>query len=395
LPAYEVNVGLPDGPRNPIYAQGTGSWCNNYWGGPIQYTIFSRSFDNGNVLVLLRSQDNSLCRQYGDNSGVAITIDPPRYLLRQDGTFPAQPSNTVMLRQSEAAILFASNDLTNYSISGTVAYNGSGLAGVTLSGLPGSPVTNASGQYTTRVTSHWSGTATPTLTGYAFTPVNQSYANLTADQTNQDYTAVVVPTYTISGTVTYNGSPLAGVILNGLPDYPVTNASGQYTAIVNEGWSGTATPRKSGYTFTPDLYGYTNITAPQTGHYAASTIPYTITGTITYNGSGLSGVTLIGLPGNPVTDASGQYTADAHSGWSGIAMPSLAGYTFAPAVRSYAVNQTVNQTQQFYEASASSSGTGSAGEAGGGGGGGGCFIASTAKGSARGFLDRFLKVIFK
>jgi hypothetical protein len=107
MPAYEVNVGLPDGPRNPTYAQGTGPWCNDYWGGPIHYQVFSRSFDNGNVMVLVRPMDQWNCTQFGDNSGVTVTLDRPRYLLRQDGTFPDTPSATVMLRNAEAAILFA------------------------------------------------------------------------------------------------------------------------------------------------------------------------------------------------------------------------------------------------------------------------------------------------
>jgi len=65
--------------------------------------------------------------------------------------------------------------------------------------------------------------------------------------------AVASAELTISGTITYGGSPLAGVVMSGLPGdpVPVTNASGFYTAAVDSDWSGTATPTLAGYTFTP------------------------------------------------------------------------------------------------------------------------------------------------
>jgi hypothetical protein len=191
MPAYEVNVGLPDGPRNPIYAQGIGTWGP----APIHWQVFARFFDNENVLVLLRPPDSWDTQNYGfgDNTGVQITLDKPRYLLREDGTFPAQPSNTITLRNSESAILFVSTaaippPVTN-TISGTITYNGNGLAGVRLNGLPGNPATNASGVYTATMNQGWSRTATPVLAGYTFDPVNRTYTNVTANQTGQDYTA--------------------------------------------------------------------------------------------------------------------------------------------------------------------------------------------------------------
>ncbi|MGB8225949.1 MAG: hypothetical protein WCE45_03640, partial [Sedimentisphaerales bacterium] len=75
--------------------------------------------------------------------------------------------------------------------------------------------------------------------------------------------------YTISGTVTAGGSPLAGVTMCGLPDNPVTNSSGVYTAQVGGGWSGTVTPLKSGYAFTQKTYS--NVIANQSAQdYTAS-----------------------------------------------------------------------------------------------------------------------------
>jgi hypothetical protein len=57
---------------------------------------------------------------------------------------------------------------------------------------------------------------------------------------------------------------------------------------------------------------------------------FTISGTV-----GLAGVLLKGLPGEPVTDTNGQYTAQVTSGWSGTVKPVKEGYNFEPAARTY------------------------------------------------------------
>ena len=97
--------------------------------------------------------------------------------------------------------------LLTYQVSGTVIYNGAPLANVVMSGLPGNPKTNASGQYTFGVTKGWTGTVTPTLSGYVFTPVNKAYANVAADQINQNYTAKSADGVTILN----NGQTLSGL----------------------------------------------------------------------------------------------------------------------------------------------------------------------------------------
>ncbi len=78
---------------------------------------------------------------------------------------------------------------------------------------------------------------------------------------------------------------------------------------------------------------------------------YTISGTITSGGSALAGVQMSGLPGVPVTDANGFYTATVTSGWIGTVTPIKAGYTFSPATKTYIVVIS-NQTAQNYTATA-------------------------------------------
>ncbi|MGQ9652049.1 MAG: MopE-related protein [Phycisphaerae bacterium] len=199
----------------------------------------------------------------------------------------------------------------------------------------------------------WSGTATPSKAGYSFTPASRTYSNVTNNHTSQNYTGTV-QTFTVAGRVTDSGGTgISGVMIGGLPGNPSTNASGDYTATVNYGWSGTATPSKAGYSFSPASRNYSNLTTNQANqNYTATLGTFTISGRVTNSGgTGISGVTIGGLPGNPSTNASGDYTATVNYGWSGTVTPSKSGYSFTPASRTYS-NVTSNQTSQNYSAAA-------------------------------------------
>ncbi|MHC4720024.1 MAG: Ser-Thr-rich GPI-anchored membrane family protein [Planctomycetota bacterium] len=57
----------------------------------------------------------------------------------------------------------------------------------------GSDTTDASGYYSIIVPYGWSGTVTPGSAYYTFNPPSQTYSNVTADQSNQDYTGSLAP----------------------------------------------------------------------------------------------------------------------------------------------------------------------------------------------------------
>jgi len=80
-----------------------------------------------------------------------------------------------------------------YSVSGTVTLNGSALANVALVATNGVSCTNsnASGQYNCTVPGGWSGTVTPGLSGYTFTPASRSYSSVAANQGAQNYAAAL------------------------------------------------------------------------------------------------------------------------------------------------------------------------------------------------------------
>ena len=221
--------------------------------------------------------------------------------------------------------------LMTFTISGTT-----GMDGVEMNGLPGNPVTGSDGTYSATVDYGWSGTVTPTREGYKFTPAYQTYTPVTKNQTNQNYTAAEI-TFTVSGSA---GAP--GVVMNGLPNNPISGKDGTYSAIVKYGFTGTVTPTKEGYEFNPPSMQYADTISAQTNQdYIATLLSYTISGT-----TGLAGVEIKGLPGNPVTDENGFYRATVDYGWSGTATPVREGYTFEPASMSYSkvISERDNQS---------------------------------------------------
>ncbi len=87
------------------------------------------------------------------------------------------------------------NVVPAYTLSGTVTTTASApLAGVTLGGLPSPVTTDASGAYSVTVPEHWSGTITPSLSGYTFTPGSKTIADAIANVANINFTATVVTT---------------------------------------------------------------------------------------------------------------------------------------------------------------------------------------------------------
>jgi len=151
---------------------------------------------------------------------------------------------------------------------------------ITFSNSGGTATTDSSGGYFHSVPDGWSGTATPTKTGYTFSPTSINYTNVTSDWPNQHYTATIL-TYTISGNVSTSTvaasvgilqTGLSGVVMNGLTGNPTTDASGNYSGTANYGFSGTVTPTLAGYTFTPPSRDYTDVTSDQTDHNYTATI---------------------------------------------------------------------------------------------------------------------------
>ena len=255
-------------------------------------------------------------------------------------------------------------ELATFTISGNA-----GIAGAVLSYTDGTAKTataDSSGYYSFFVSTNWSGTVTPALAGYDFSPTSRPYTNVLASQINQDYiTAPIIPN--IWGTITSGSTPLSGVVLNGLPGTPMTNANGQYTTTVTYGWSGTVTPTLTGYTFSPATQVYAGVVTGTVTNYAATPVNYTISGTVTDGANPLQGVTITFSHNNQTvtTLANGTYSYSVPYGTTTTLTPSHPGYSgWTPASRAITAiaadqpNQNFNATINHYTITATAGGGG-------------------------------------
>ncbi|MBA7527453.1 hypothetical protein ES705_19629 [subsurface metagenome] len=277
------------------------------------------------------------------SSFVVYTYIPPQLT-------GAVPQSTEIFPQETSA---ASNLLCEArpTISGTAKTEGGiGLEGVTItfSDEEGTATTDSEGNYSHIVIEGWSGTATPFMTCYTFTPSSLTYTNVISDQSDQDYTGTML-TYTISGTISA-AAPLSGVVMDGLPGSTTTDVSGYYEATVDCGWSGTVTPTMTRYVFSPSNRSYADLNSDQAGQDYEAYPGWIISGSVkTEADEGIGGViiTFSGVETTTTTSADGSYSHTVIEGWSGEATPSGVCYSFSPSSLSYS-NLTSDQPNQDY-----------------------------------------------
>jgi len=152
--------------------------------------------------------------------------------------------------------------INTYTVSGSLGVSGATVAfnGTT----SGSAAISGSG-YSFTVPYGWIGTITPSKTGYSFTPISIiiSTPGVTTNLSNQNFTAKVVTTYTVSGSV---GSKGAGAVITYTGGTTTAGSNGSYSFKAPAGWTGTITPSKPGYTFSPVSISVTKpLTANLTG----------------------------------------------------------------------------------------------------------------------------------
>ena len=236
------------------------------------------------------------------------------------------------------------------TVSGTVTDGGSGLAGVSIA-LNGVTCTTspAAGAYGCFVPYGWSGTITPSLGGYLFTPASRSLSNVTNHINSNNFATAT--THAVSGTITREGLALSGAAMAGSngASCTATNASGQYTCAVLPGWSGTVTPSLPDTVFTPASRSYTNVTAAQSAQSYIAQAFYQVSGTVTLNGLPLPNVAFAATGGPMCTSSNGagQYSCAVPLNWSGSVTPSASGYSFGPASRSYTSVSSHQSAQTF------------------------------------------------
>lgn len=162
--------------------------------------------------------------------------------------------------------------------------------------------------------------------------------------TNNNYVTIkgrIVSTQTNSGV--YEAA------INGLM-YPVkTDFNGYYESQVTSGWSGTVTPVKDGYNFNNFSTTYSNVTQTTTTNYTAFKKTYNVSGFIKSPNTHMpvSNVKLLGIVGEPYSDANGYYSVNVFYGWSGNINPvKVNNWDFEPYHISYS-NITANVNNLF------------------------------------------------
>ena len=274
-------------------------------------------------------------------------------------TKTAKTLSTISLRATYVlmilSMLLAGVGVQPARAAGSFTFSGNaGVAGATITANgtswgagDGSTVSDGSGNYSLTVGgdwfSRWSGTVTPSKAGYTFSPTSRTYSSIRDNQTNQNYTATAV-TYTISGST---GAAGAGATITYTGGSTTANGTtGNYSFTVSSGWSGTVTPSKTDFTFTPASRSYTNVTSNQSNqNYTAVASTPSISGN-----AGVGGATLSYTDGTPKTataNSSGDYTFQVSNNWSGTVTPSKTGFSFVPGNRAY-TNVVAGQTEQNY-----------------------------------------------
>ncbi|HLF75831.1 MAG TPA: hypothetical protein VI524_15850, partial [Anaerolineales bacterium] len=148
-----------------------------------------------------------------------------------------------------------SSGLYIYYIGGNI-----GLSNVTVNYTGGSTTTDSTGRYIFPVSAGWSGTVTPSKTGYAFSPASRSYSSVMADQLARNYTALQL--YAISGDTGVAGTMLSYTY--GSPKTATSQGNGDYSLSLPSGWTGIVVPSHPCFSFSPANRGYSSLAGNQT-----------------------------------------------------------------------------------------------------------------------------------
>ncbi|NLX15173.1 MAG: PKD domain-containing protein, partial [Phycisphaerales bacterium] len=152
---------------------------------------------------------------------------------------------------------------------------GTAEAGIVVSASKGggTAISDQAGHYMIRVPSDWSGAVIPQRKEYVFDPPQHTFPSFASDLVNVDFTATHGPV-TISGTIrTTAGNGIAGVTMFAegrgryVNDYAkgTTGNDGTYKLEVPFHWSGSVTPVKTPYSFTPDPRVYESVVSNHAG----------------------------------------------------------------------------------------------------------------------------------
>ncbi|MDD2942802.1 MAG: hypothetical protein PHC51_07540 [bacterium] len=226
-------------------------------------------------------------------------------------------------------------------ITGTIDDGTNPLVGVTVdAGIHGDTTTDGSGNYTISGIPHGQTyTLTPSITGYTFT--STASGTLTAT-TIHDFTANI-NTYNITGQIVVDGTPVAGVIIDGgALGTTVTDSSGNYAFNnVAHGTNYTISAHHNYYTFPSNISG--TLTGDITPSLGVTRSAYDISGSVTLENmeqTSLPGVEITCGERTTTTNNSGNYHLTAIPIGTHTVSANLPGYSFTPASKKVTLTTT-------------------------------------------------------
>jgi hypothetical protein len=207
--------------------------------------------------------------------------------------------------------------------------------------------TNSAGEFSLTVSKGWSGKIAPSLFNYSFQPSSILLSNIQSSTRVANIIGTYIGNYFISGRVVdVSGEPVSGVLINGLPEAPVTNSFGFYVATVPARWTGTITPRLDGYSFVPTSISISEMRSDQGKQnftMRKNGVVY-IKGTVKdESAAALAGAELQGLPERTRINSNGDFIAQVPVNWSGTISASLDEYQFNSIQITEVKNDLVNQ----------------------------------------------------
>ena len=316
-------------PKTYVYADG-GTW----WTFTTKANQVRIVGNAGAAEAVLHYMDGTAKSVTADSTGayaIAVPYNWTGTITPEKAGYLFSPKNASFTNLKATQTIQNFTAIPAYTISGTVV-----LPGVTLSYTDGTPKTvtsGSTGHYSITVPANWTGTVTPSKTGFTFKPASRDYTNVTADKTSQNYSVLVA----ISGNAGVGGATLS--YTDGTAKTATADIDGAYVINVPRGWTGTVTPSKAGFTFTPSHRSYSNLLTSQSAQdYTALDAPIVLSSvrvnasptsapnvdfTVTFSES-VSGVdtgdftlTTTGLAGTSITNVSGSgavYTVTANTG---------------------------------------------------------------------------------
>jgi len=246
---------------------------------------------------------------------------------------------------------------TTHTVSGRVtdASSGTALSGavIAFSGLTSGAVSaDANGNYSCDLAHGGSYTLTVTKPHYTFAQPSQTLNNLTSNQTANF--AGNLHRHSIAGrAATSNGSALAGVTmtLSGSTSATITtDSSGAYSfPNLPAGGNYTVKATKPSYTWNPSTLVFSDLGGDQTANFTGTLVTHNVSGRVTENGTGVSGVALLvsgSQTSTATTDATGNYSFALPTEGSYTITATKQHYTFMPATLTFN-NLAANQMGDF------------------------------------------------